>query len=29
VGDVLGAVGVMYLFYVFFKYGPVRLGSMK
>lgn len=25
VGDVLGAVGVMYLFYVFFKYGPVHL----
>ena len=25
VGDVLGAVGVMYLFYVFFRYGPVRL----
>ena len=25
IGDVLGAVGVMYLFYIFFKYGPVRL----
>ena len=29
VGDVLGAVGVMYLFYVLFKYGPVRLGPIR
>ena len=25
IGDVLGAVGVMYLFFIFFKFGPVRL----
>ena len=29
VGDVLGAVGVMYLFYIFFKYGPVRLTPIR
>ena len=29
VGDVLGAIGVMYLFYVLFKYGLVRLGPIR